>query len=172
MPRRPKAVRRPMPRAEAERGPHTLRESIRARYATEDSRYWLTAHGKHFFAALATPEERWAFAQEFPHEFYEHFNFFCCAEPEEPASTHYNFQVFRRLQSEFLSMLAGHPPDVPFDPPDVSRLHFYPESIEAMARARGKWWRANKWAMTQQERSWLAGEPPPPKKERILPWKT
>ena len=68
----------------------------------------------------------------------------------------YAFQgIFRRPADEFTSMIEEHRP-APFNPPDTSGLHFYPESIEAMAVARGAWWTANNLPTTPREQRWMA----------------
>lgn len=157
MPRRAKAVRRPRLRADAERGPLSLREIIRQRFQVAEMLVWACLSPANFFQELPTEAERRAFSEEFPEHIYELFNFFSHATDALPASTMYAFQgIFRRPAEEFMSMIQEHPPRLAFDPPDVSRLHFYPEQFEAMAVARGAWWKANGLPMSSKERAWLA----------------
>lgn len=134
--------------------PEATVAAIRKRFEDSAELAWLRIKGD-FRTRLPTPAERWAFQQAFPAEFFGMFGFFAGPTDDYPASTVYHFRVFLRPQDEFLAMIEGRKLE-PFEAPNVSGLHFYPERFEAMALARGQWWRANGLPMTAAERSWLA----------------
>lgn len=126
--------------------------AMRQRY--DDFDVFLLTEPAELFREFPTTAERMAFAEAFPEPFYRMWRFFADDSDGEPRSVHYHFRVFRRPADEFLALIERKKP-APFAPPDLRGVHFYPESIEALALARGEWWRANKLPMTDAERAWL-----------------
>jgi hypothetical protein len=137
-------------------------EGMRGRFVGKDELGWFLVrcggdfrNRRYFFEEFPTREERVLFSSAFPSSFYDLWGFFADSCDGYPSSAMYEFrEIFRHPKDEFLEMLRRNPPTLPFDPPNVSDL-IYSDHHVGMTVARGRWWKANGYPMTEKEREWL-----------------
>jgi hypothetical protein len=137
-------------------------EAMRLRFDPENLPWYLlkwTGRDGHqvFFADLPTQRERALFARTFAAEYHALWEFYSGSCDEFLNSSMYEVRgIFRHPKDEFLEMIRRDPPKVPFDPPedDMSDLSLQ-EKYRVLARARGLWWEACGYPMTEREKEWL-----------------
>jgi hypothetical protein len=143
MPRKRKAAREYI-------DPGGVRSQIRQRFKNPFALCGIAA--ENFFTTLPTAAERAAFAEEFPVEFFDLFDFYRHGLEDCAAAIDYDFAVFRRW--DFEAFLAAHPPRVAFKAPDLREVPF-PDRHRTVALARAHWWLACALAVDKAEIAWL-----------------
>jgi hypothetical protein len=130
-------------RDDGRRNPRDVRECVRERFDENSERgFWemFALNAGNFFAELRTPEEREAFRQEFPEEYWGIWGF--------------TSPPFGR--EDFLNFIKRHRPKISFEAPDLrTLLHGAQSAYGACHAIRAEWWLRAGLPLGKAEKEWL-----------------